>query len=104
MKNGSALARPPAIGCAGNQERAADDLSTPLFVEVGGLMRYGTSLVDPYEQVGVYVGRILKGAKLANLLIRQSSKFELVINLKIANALGLTVPPPLLARADPLIE
>jgi ABC-type uncharacterized transport system substrate-binding protein len=66
----------------------------PLFVEVGGLMSYGTSLVDPYEQVGVYVGRILKGAKPANLLIRQSSKFELVINLKIANALGLTVRPP----------
>ena len=86
------------------QHRIPSIFSNRVFPDAGGLMSYGSSIPDAFHQVGIYTGQILKGAKPAELPVRRPTKLRLVFNLKAAKALGLDVPPTVLARADEVIE
>ena len=92
------------IGALATKNRMPDIYGNGLPLQIGGLLRYGSDWPDLYRRAASYVDRILKGAKPGELPIQQPIKFQLIINLKTARALGLTVPPTLLARADEVIE
>jgi putative tryptophan/tyrosine transport system substrate-binding protein len=112
LRAGGLVIGPDALYNSRNEQLAALTLrhavptisQFPDFAAAGGLMSYGGSLTDAYRRVGVYTGRILNGEKPADLPVQQSTKVELIINLKAAKTLGLEVPPTLLARADEVIE
>jgi ABC-type uncharacterized transport system substrate-binding protein len=93
-----------SLSTLGTRDRMPTSCASREMAEAGLLMSYGTDILDMWRQVGAYTGQILKGAKPADLPVLQSTKFEFVINLIAAKALGLTVPPSLLARADEVIE
>jgi putative ABC transport system substrate-binding protein len=96
--------RAEQLGSLALRHRVPAIYQNPEFTEAGGLMSYSGNVAEGYRLAGVYVGRILKGAKPADLPVQQVTKVELIINLKTAKALGITVPISLLGRADKVIE
>jgi putative ABC transport system substrate-binding protein len=99
-----AVDRPDVIATLAARHKLPAIYPYRYFLSAGGLMSYGPDSIDPYRRAAGYVDRILKGEKPADLPVQAPTKYELVINLKTAKALGLDVPPTLLARADELIE
>ena len=97
-------ARREQLGQLALRHRVPAIYQSRAFAEAGGVMSYGGSLADGFRLVGLYTGRILKGDKPADLSVEQTTKAELIVNLKTAKALGIEIPPTLLARADEVIE
>ena len=104
IENARLIAQRTRIAELAARHRVPAMFSVKEHVEVGGLLSYGPDLVDVHYRAATYVDKIFKGAKPADLPVEQPTKFELVINLKTARALGLTIPPSLLLRADQVIE
>jgi len=102
--DGFFIERRHQIAALANRYRVVGVYPFPEFPAVGGLMSYGPNLADGYRQAGVYTGRVLRGTKPADLPVIQPTKLDLVINLKAAKAIGLTIPPIMLSRADEVIE
>ena len=102
--DGYLITRRDQFAALANRYRMPIMYPFPAFPAAGGLISYGPSLTDGYRKAGIYVGRILKGAKPADLPILQPTKFDLVINLKAAKAIGITISPMMLARANKVIE
>jgi putative ABC transport system substrate-binding protein len=98
------LAQLPRLVAFVRERRLPAVYGTREFAEAGGLVSYGPNLADLYRRAGIYVGKILKGAKPADLPVEQPTKFELIVNLRTAKALGLTIPPSVLLRADEVID
>jgi len=92
------------VASLAQRSRLPSNYGARAYVDAGGLMSYGPNIADMFPRSAIYVDKILKGAKPADLPVEQPTKFDLVINLKTANALGLTIPPSLLRRADDLIQ
>ena len=104
LLSGSAVSNRKLIISIAAQHHLPTVYSDRLFVVDGGLISYGNDLIDQYRQAAAYVDRILKGANPADLPVQAPTKFEMVINLRTAKAMGLNIPPVLLARADEVIE
>jgi putative ABC transport system substrate-binding protein len=102
--DGFLIRRATQLGALSLRHAVPAIFQTPEFVAAGGLMSYGANLRDAYRQVGLYTARILKGEKPADLPVQQSTKADLILNLKVAKALGIAVPLPMLGRADEVIE
>jgi putative ABC transport system substrate-binding protein len=104
LSDSSTISNRAQIGASARLHHLPTIFANKAYLEGGGFMSYGPDIVDSFRLSAIYVAKILKGAKAADLPVEQPTKFELVINLKTAKALGLTVPPTLLARADEVIE
>jgi putative ABC transport system substrate-binding protein len=104
LSDSSTISNRAQIGAAARLNRLPTIFANKAYLEGGGLMSYGPDIIDSFRLSAIYVAKVLKGAKPADLPVEQPTQFELVINIKTAKALGLTIPPSILARADEVIE